>query len=256
MPTACVYLQGGFGNRVFQLAFLFAYGKKHNVMIKFFVGPDNPHTFKNFSFLFNRFLQLPNYDHNQVNIQGYMNEENFQLFTNFPKINSDTQFGSYFQNEKYFLDYRQDILKLFASEFHTPKQKKMFIQARLDDYVFVPGTKAHHFVDLNKYFERCLALESDTQEYLLFSDSPDKIYTFYPCLNRKNIQLISQGDGLIDFYTMVNCEDGGICSNSSFGWLASWMNDNPDKKVYMPDMWLANGKTELAYTGVKVVETK
>jgi len=37
---------------------------------------------------------------------------------------------------------------------------------------------------------------------------------------------------------MKRCSKGGICSNSTYGWWASWLNTNNDKLVFMPSRWI------------------
>jgi beta-lactamase class D len=37
---------------------------------------------------------------------------------------------------------------------------------------------------------------------------------------------------------MKRCDKGGICSNSTFGWWAGWLNTNENKRLYMPSKWI------------------
>lgn len=246
-PTAKCRLVGGFGNRLFILAFLYAYGKRNSCRIKFDIDY-NVHSTDTYKYILDKFYAMENYNHNAVNcVHTYIESSPF-TYSEFSKINHDTFFGSYFQNEKYFKEYRDDILRLYAPTFDCQPTNSMFIHVRLGDYM----TASHHFIDLALYFKRCL--EQTSGPYHLFCDTPEHLQRYYPLLlNRSDITLIEEKDELKSFYMMVNCTRGGICSNSSFSWFASWLNDNPNKQVFLPDRWFNGQKTLLAYEGSTVV---
>ena len=53
-----------------------------------------------------------------------------------------------------------------------------------------------------------------------------------------NFTNVGNMDEIFGFYLMVRCFKGGICSNSTYSWWASWLNQNPHKTVFMPSKWI------------------
>ena len=47
---------------------------------------------------------------------------------------------------------------------------------------------------------------------------------------------MSGNDDIADFAILQKC-DHQIISNSTFGWWAGWLNENPDKTVVAPAGW-------------------
>lgn len=254
MATACARLTGGFGNRLFVLAFLYAFGKRNSCRIKLDSEKNihNSKADKTYKYIIDKFYAMPNYNHDEVKIEKCCIEKDFMSFDEFPKIEKNTFYGHSFQNEKYFDDYRSDILELFKCPDHIDLKDDtsdvMFIHVRLGDYL----SSNHHFVDLTKYLKSCL--EQTRGPYHLFCDTPQHLRGLYPfLLDRNDITLIDEKDELKAFYRMVKCGRGGVCSNSSFSWFVSWLNDNPNKQVFFPERWYNGRKPLLAYKGVTVI---
>jgi len=203
MTVVNVELVGGFGNRLFILAFVYAYSKKWGIPFNICVS-DNKHEKDTRLFIVDRFRELENYSE-VCEFQYALWEENEFLVTNFPKIQYNMKICGYFQNMEYFSEYRNDILHLFRKQEELiidDYSDYMFIHIRLGDYINNPS----HYFDLTKYLDRCLSF--NTCKYLLFTDSPNMVYNLYPALKRDDITLVEKSDTITDFYKMIACSKG------------------------------------------------
>jgi len=248
MATSYIKLMGGFGNQLFMIAFIYSYSKKYN--LNFCVSNvEIHHKDSTSSHIVERLKKLENYK--DINFVEDVIIEKEYFYQEFPKITRNTFFRSYFQNVKYFEDYRDDLLLLFSEPSFIKKEilDYMFIHVRLGDYL--ASNHQHYNLDLNKYLTSCL---EENEKYILFTDSPHLVYKIYPFLKRENIILNEETDPLVCFYKMKNCYRGGICSNSSFSWMASWLNENKNKKVFLPKTWIKNTNYDMSYPEATMVD--
>jgi len=172
----------------------------------------------------------------------------------------------YFQDYRYFNEFREDILSLFKCPDDVHKsinefnKDSYFIHVRLGDYL----SHVHHFVDLSNYYDKCLyqIFEKEPEAVVhVFTNDIDKLHKVYPNLMKYNLNIINEQSQVHCLYMMAACEKGGICANSTFSWWGSYLNKNPNKKVFMPSQWfnphkhLAHVNTSgLYYCGVTIVD--
>jgi hypothetical protein len=250
-----VYLEGGLCNRLFQIAFGYAFAKKHG--LKFKIEGWKVHTHHStqiYEWLIERFMALPNYE--RVDKQNNYHEQFKELYENYsdfcePTINRDVNvfMRGFFQNEKYFIEYRDEILELFKepeqitvlienSKYMQYLEHAYFLHIRLGDYV----NCKKHWIDLEKYYINALSHIDNDAAIFIFSNFPNEIHKHYksllPHLQRRNIIIVDDTDEVFNLYLMSRCKKGGICANSSFSWWGSWLNKNEDKKVFMPSKWI------------------
>lgn len=249
-----VFIVGGLCNRLFQICFGYSMSIKYNTDFCF----ENwdyvlHHSNKKYEWLLERFASLSNYVHTPVKYNIEYREKTFELVYD-EKLFKNVSFKSnnliahgYFQSEKHFIDYRENILELlkepsYVSEYINSANIRYldegyFLHIRLGDYV----NNSSHWINLEKYYIRCLNLIPDNVPIFVFSNFPKDIIKCYPnlpeMLLNKNAQYIDIDDEVISLYLMARCKKGGICANSSFSWWASWLNTNETKKVFMPNKW-------------------
>lgn len=224
---------GEFGNQLFQIAATYSHAINCNTEAIF---PSWEHN-KIFKNKLNTFKILPK-------LENCYTEEKF-YFTPIPKLPNLTLNG-YFQSEKYFLNNKEKILKLFTfnDEFAEASNKK-YLNILKDDPVGVQ-IRTYSRGSIDPRHIHCDVLENE--EYLLkafntfgkdrtFIVTTDNLaYTEARLPKRKNIIINKMSSQYEDFYLLTTCK-GIITSASSFGWWGAYLNKNKDKKIIMPKKW-------------------
>lgn len=151
----------------------------------------------------------------------------------------------YFQNERYFADIRDILLREF-----TPK-RKIVISSRLRSVLSGSETVSVHirrgdYVRLRNnlnlaYYEK--ALEQIRKFYqnpvfLIFSD--DLVWVKENMqLPEENVFYVNEDGNYADYeelLIMSRCKSN-IIANSTFSWWAAWLNQNDEKHVIAPKKW-------------------
>jgi hypothetical protein len=153
------------------------------------------------------------------------------------------EFVGYWQNERYFKDYAEQIRKDFTLKgsrkgFVIPDS--VAVHLRLGDYV---GNSLHPVQPVDYYQRAFDIIESEVMNprFYLFSDGPIPAEYIQMMRDRDcNISLMPPNDGPYDLDLMKNYEHN-IIANSSFSWWGAWLNENPDKIVIAPRHWF-NGQ--------------
>lgn len=253
-----VNIVAGLCNRLFQMAYAYSMAKKYNLQFRLenwqTTSHHSPDTYE---WLIQRFIKLPNYCIEGVHYNREIKEEGAD-FTTYkerydPCMHTDNVWlYGFFQNEKYFREYRTDILELFkepefVSEYITKHygqllsllEKSYFLHIRLGDYV----GHCKHWIHLENYYLQVLKMIGE-HPLVIFTNDWSRLAIVYPRLveylkERFHICIREQNE-VVCLYMMARCGKGGICGNSTFGWWGSWLNGRTDKEVYFPEQWLAN----------------
>ena len=169
----------------------------------------------------------------------------------------------YFQSEKYFKEYRKEILDILKisekdkdyiinnfGDWFTSLSKKVSLHIRRGDYL-LPQYSSYHPVQNIEYYNRAIEQFDKDSNFLIFSDDIEwakdnfKGDNFYFITKNKiegndvmDTLDISKGGhpDYIELYMMSLC-DHNIIANSSFSWWGAWLNENPNKKVIAPKKW-------------------
>jgi hypothetical protein len=209
---------GWLGNQMFQYATTFAASQREEVLCSF---PQNdPNLFELFT------LSALKND----GIQGQMiyKEPHFH-YAPIPHSKILLLHG-YFQSEKYFVDYKDELKAEFT--LRNPKYPKKLdddyigIHVRRGDYLNHPTIHPTCSMD---YYEEALSLLPD-RPVKIFSDDHE-----WCAENFKGSRFeISQRNFIEDFELLSKC-NYQIIANSSFSWWAAWLSDS--KKVIAPSEW-------------------
>jgi len=270
LPFLFVILHGRLGNHLFQLCSAYGIAKNNNrklvvigdeFEVPSIVAPflnDNGNVFyvcKNDI----DYMNMPRYDEtNEL-------DPNINCFVHNPNIILSFQFQNvllygYFQNEKYFKNYKSDILGFLKNEEistilnakYEDLGSSYFIHVRRGDYVNHPL----YVLDYDSYYKSAIfyILDKDpSAKFYIVSDDIEYCKTYSP-FSTLNCIYVDNLNPTYTLYLMSLCTKGGICCNSSFSWWGSYMNDSDDKTVIMPKKWINLSKPiDVFYEGVIIV---
>lgn len=160
------------------------------------------------------------------------------------QLKDKTCLYGYWQTEKYFKDYRSDILKMFIPNYPLSTECKEYIKkvqqcnsvavhVRRGDYVNLGIC-----LDQSYYHQAILKMEEriETPQYFIFSDDIEYAKQLFKGKNGyfTYVQYQSENATIEDLFIMKSCKHI-VMANSSYSWWAAWLNDNPDKIVIHPN---------------------
>lgn len=144
--------------------------------------------------------------------------------------------GGYRQTEKYFKDYRSELLYLFDIPYE--KVERCSIHARFGDYLTVQknGKFKHVLVDDN-YLTMAMALVTEKTGITSFKIFSDDI----PLFKQRHGHLAdfeySTNNNEWDDLVEISCHAHQIGSSSTFSWWGAWLNRNPEKVIVTQQHW-------------------
>jgi len=178
-------------------------------------------------------------------------EPSFQFDTSVFNKQNDVYLEGYWQSEKYFLDYREALLKQFTLKDPIHSKTKYYEQyininesvslhIRRGDYVSNERTNSFHGVCSLAYYEKAVELVSNRlgkPNFFVFSDDLAWAKAHMDFIEKVTfIQLDKMTIDHEEMYLMSKCRHH-IIANSSFSWWGAWLNKNPTKIVIAPSQW-------------------
>jgi hypothetical protein len=257
--TVSVCLSGGLGNRLFQIAFLYAISRRTRtipVLYENHIYP-NKHSSINYSDFYNMFKIFERNPYDIKIIQEPLDSPAVYFSTMKEEIlscnNINFIFNGYFQTEKYFKEYDNEIIELFSKilqNIDNGNQSKSikkystnidaFIHMRGGDHVLV-SNKEHNMIkeNLNIFYKD--ALEYFPQDNIVFTIISDDLsyVNQFDFLKSIKYTVNTHSNEIRALNMMISSTYGGICSNSTFSWWGSYLMKNKnDKKIIMPHPFL------------------
>jgi GR25 family glycosyltransferase involved in LPS biosynthesis len=241
-----IIVNGGLGNRIFQIATVYALSKKYN--INYCLCPkyicSNPHS--KLDYITNIFNKL-NYSETFTSTNTIKEiESDVLVYNEIPKPTSNTLLDGYFQNEKYFKDVRNDLLELLGmDEFTKRKLLAMFPDIPNSYFIHFRGREYRHIpihsIDLTKYYENSINYILEVNPLAKFYIFSDELYIpkKWNFIRDKNVFFIENLDELESLYLMTLCM-GGIGGNNNFSWWAGYLNNTANKLIILPNKWFNN----------------
>lgn len=258
---------GGLGNQMFQIASGYGIAKKNNMDCVIInssnvLKSDFTHTTDNNYFMDTIFSKFPIVNLECINIkkEKYYKEESKDcfVFNDVVLKDDDIVLNGYFQNEKYFIDYKNIIVEKFKDnnlykhvlnsvknhQKYELLKNSYFLHVRRGDYVNNPT----HQIDYDTYYSKAISyiLEKDKNAHFVIISDDIEFCKTYRVLNNINKAFYDNHDNqdnqdsLVTIYFMSLFYKGGICCNSTFSWWGSYLNNNRNKLVLFPNKWINN----------------
>ncbi len=272
-----VNIIGGLGNQMFQYAFAYTLSKKNKTQLKLDISGFESYDLR--QYLLDLFCingEIATYEEiNQLKYKkeslfakffrkltrqpkpfsnAYYKESAFQLDKPLTDRIENVYFEGYWQSEKYFQSYRNDLLKFFTlrNPIHAKSkqyQKKILasrsvsLHIRRGDYVSNAHTNSVHGTCKLSYYQKAISyLEDRVKKPHFFIFSDDLTWA------KQNLDFIKYGTFIEleqnipdheEMYLMSQCQHN-IIANSSFSWWGAWLNQNEDKNVVAPLRWFTD----------------
>lgn len=173
-----------------------------------------------------------------------------------PKPKEDVLIRGGFQSEKYFdenrvraafrikSDMRQKLMRDFGDWLMRPQVTG--ISVRRTDYMRLAFTLP--FCG-EQYYRDCIA-KLEAQDFIVCSDDYAWCKKFFPKAFPNKHFLFMEGRPVLEqLYIHALCQNV-IMSNSSFSWWGAWLNEVPNKRVFMPSMWLGFSQKHVDWSSI------
>jgi len=233
---------GRFGNQLFQYATLYSVAKTigSDFGVPYFRKSTNEY---NTFILDECFSNLSAKLSSGIIPRNYFEEKEFSYNRSIFGIPFDTDICGYFQSEKYFKDYKNDIKKEFIFSTHIEEKANKIknqydeeiisLHIRLGDYV---NQQQNHPVCSIEYYEKALKDLPKNLPIFIFSDDNILAEKIFSSLN-KNIIFPKTENKYIDMCLMTKL-NYHIIANSSFSWWGAWLSNS--KQVIAPSQWFGD----------------
>jgi hypothetical protein len=258
-------LMGGLGNRMFQVATSYAYAQVNhkNLVLDVLKISPNPHS--QIDYNTSIFKNIPKILTLDPNSCSFIHEPGNKAISYFylPPLDGNVHLFGYFQCEKHFGSYREQLKTLFELPEiqEKPTTNSMFMHVRRGDYTKV---SIHGGYDYDLYYGNALDYLSskfDSLHIYVFSNDMEWCKS-WDLLKKYKFEfhfLVLNELETLKFMTL--CDKGGICANSSFSWWGAYLNDSPQKEVLMPNQWFfekpeSEYKNEIAFEKCKAFPCK
>jgi len=249
MNKVSVKLQGGLCNYLFQIATAYAYAKKTGKEC-IFTTDDSVVVHKH----------LDNYKENILSNVEFLKNYNFSGFktlsesgfnyAEIPNVNNNIYLQGYYQSEKYFKEYLDDIKNMFKFPYYIFEDvaeialdsygiemdidNTCSIHVRRGDFLNYPN---HHPQQGIQYYMKAAKKIGMDKTFLVFSDDIQWCKENFPEMD--NFIFIEGLKDYEDLLLMSLCKNNIIC-NSTFSWWAAWLNNNKEKIIIAPKKWFGS----------------
>lgn len=231
-------LQGRLGNQFYQIAFLLQYAKRHN--LEYHIPGYASHC-DGTKMYFPQMItnNTPGYlrDVHELQVHATPNGDSTYKY-NVPEYKEweqmdNVRFVGYWQTFKYIDWCRDYILEKFAIPYGFDKDT-IGIHFRFGDFLQLrdkhPEISAKYYRKAIQYF-----IELGYRNFRIFSDDPNRAIEQLGYIDNNINIYISRGRTEIEDIIELSCCQHQILCYSTFGFVAAWLNQNPNKIVLIPE---------------------
>lgn len=145
-------------------------------------------------------------------------------------------YNGYFQSEKYFKEYRNELIYIFDLPYKLVE--KCSIHARFGDYLTIPGK--HVLID-EQYLLKAMGIITEKTGVKVFKVFSDDIKYFKEKFGHLyDFEYSTNTDEMTDLIE-ISCCHSNINSSSTFSWWSAWLNQNKEKVVITQREWFQPG---------------
>lgn len=185
----------------------------------------------------------------EIKVNFVAREKEFTFDPDMYKIPDWTDLSGYFQTEKYFKEYRDQILEFFS--FRPEVEEGAFsywknyilpfldedsgvsIHIRRGDYTLYPN---HHPTCTKDYYDKAINSFGPDVKFLVFSDDTEWCRSNF---TGEKFHVVDSMNPYVDLRLITLC-DHHINANSSFSWWGSWLSQKENKRVICPSSWFGS----------------
>lgn len=187
--------------------------------------------------------------------KSYFKQPHFHFDKSFFDKTSPVYLDGYWQSEKFFEPYASVIRKDFEFKFpllessleladEIKQTNAVCVNVRRADFV-TSDTHGTVSPDYYKTAEKLLNSRFDSLSWYVFSDDIEWCLENLRFNGRvKYITHEYAGKKFGNYLQLMTLCKHFIIPNSSFGWWAAWLSENPGKMVIAPEKWFNQGPTD------------
>jgi hypothetical protein len=186
-------------------------------------------------------------------------EPHFHFDGAYPLVKHPVYLEGYWQSERYFLEYKEIILRELTLkgevtdqfkliETHIQSSDAICVHIRRGDYVSNPiVSQVHGLCSLDYVYEGIKEVSKDLLKphCFIFSDDPEWVKENLTLdLPFTIIDIAKPHEVHLDLGLMSQCKHF-VIANSSLSWWGAWLSPYPLKRIVAPLNWFANSKKRI-----------
>lgn len=230
--TAVFKPTAGLGNVMFFIAAAYAHALRTGVNCKLPWNNDNTSK-KLYNFLGEAAPLMNATGYNELAVY----KENATKYEPIPFKLTSGAIEGYFQSEKHFSDYKQEIRNLFGRFIQPTKEGSLGIHIRLGDYRMYPR---RYPLDYVSYLHKAAAKVSGFTSITVYSDEPDTALRLVRGIKEfKDVPVTLGPKDNIDALSHMTSMERLIISASTFSWWGAWLSSA--KQIICHKRWILDG---------------
>lgn len=182
-----------------------------------------------------------------------ISHEGSMRFDHMHLVSEAKMYIGYYQCEKYFIDYREQIVNDFQpkvamceysqkvlSDIVKNYDRSVSVHIRRGDYVSLSSAVSAHGSCPREYYLKAIEKiqkKIKSPKFYFFSDDIEWVKNEFSQISEA---LFVEDDkskkSFEDMHLMSKCQSN-IIANSSYSWWGAWLNQNPNKIVIAPERW-------------------